>query len=115
MLNILKENKEFQNIYKHGEKQFGYYSLVYKLRNNSNYNKFGFVVSKKVGNAVCRNRIKRLFKEYCRQNLSTMDSGYDYIIISNKRTGQLWKELTFQNIEKDLKKILKKFRRKKNV
>ena len=36
--------------------------------NNLNEKRFGFVASKKTGNAVKRNRIKRLFREVVRIN-----------------------------------------------
>ena len=63
-MNNLKKNGEFQIIYNSGRKSFGYYSLIFFKKNDNNLKRCGFVVSKKTGNAVCRNRLKRLFREY---------------------------------------------------
>jgi ribonuclease P protein component len=44
----IKKNDEFQNIYKVGKKYFGYYTLVYIYRNNTDIKRLGVVVSKKL-------------------------------------------------------------------
>ena len=108
VMDKLKKNEEFQNIYKNGEKNFGFFSLVYFQNNNLDYSKFGFVVSKKVGNAVIRNRIKRLFREVIRQNEYKIKKSYDIVIISKKNTGLNIKTVNYFVIEKDILKILKK-------
>ena len=56
-MNTLKKNGEFQNIYKLGNKYFGNYSLIFFNKNKLDYSRFGFVASKKIGKAFCRNRI----------------------------------------------------------
>ncbi len=43
----------------------------------------GFTVTKKIGNAVCRNRIKRRFREAARQVLPELGRpGTDYVLIA---------------------------------
>ena len=64
----IKKNSDFQLIYNKGDKFFGHYFLLYIKKNNINQNRFGVVVSKKVGHAVCRVRLKRLFREIYREN-----------------------------------------------
>ncbi len=104
----IKKNEEFQKIYKTGKKAFGYYALVYIKNNNLDHNRGGFVVSKKTGNAVCRNRLKRLFREYYRQNNSTRKKGYDIVFIAKRNAGNEFKTLKFETLQKDLNKIFKR-------
>ncbi len=105
----LKKNEQFQYIYKTGIKAFGYYSLVYIKENKENqYNQVGFVVSKKTGNAVCRNRLKRLFREYYRLNEENIKKGYDIVFIAKRTAGMKFKTMKYNQMEKDLNNIFKK-------
>lgn len=106
----LKQDKEFQKVYNNGNKEFGYYSLIFykKNRNNNNDSKIGYVASKKTGNAVCRNRLRRLLKEFFRLNSPIIKKGYDIVCVAKKKAGENIKVLKYQDIEKDMKKILKK-------
>ena len=106
-MNTLKKNGEFQNIYKLGNKYFGNYSLIFFNKNKLDYSRFGFVASKKVGKAFCRNRIKRLFREYIRLNIDKLNDNYDIIIIAKKKFGENIEKLKYYDIEKDLNRILR--------
>lgn len=106
-MNTLKKSREFQNIYTSGNKCFGYYSLIFFNKNNLENNRFGFVASKKTGKAHCRNRIKRLFKEYIRLNIRNLNKNYDIIIIGKKNLGDNIKKIKYKDIEKDLNKVFK--------
>ena len=64
----LKKEKEFSKVYQKGQKKHTKYVIIIFLNNNLNEKRFGFVASKKTGNAVKRNRIKRLFREVVRLN-----------------------------------------------
>ncbi|NME36535.1 ribonuclease P protein component [Fusobacterium sp. FSA-380-WT-3A] len=104
----LVKNAEFQKVYNYGKKTYGIYSLVFFLKNNLEYNRCGFVASKKIGNAVCRNRIKRLFREYYRNSEDRIQKGYDIIFVGKKNAGEKFKELKFQEMKEDLDKVFYK-------
>ncbi len=106
-MNNLKKDREFQIIYNSGRKSFGYYSLIFFKKNEENLKRCGFVVSKKTGNAVCRNRLKRLFREYCRLNEGNLITGYDIIFVAKRTAGEKFKTLSFEEMKKDLDRVLK--------
>ncbi|MBS9776158.1 MAG: ribonuclease P protein component [Fusobacterium sp.] len=106
-MNTLTKNREFQNTYNLGKKNFGYYSLIFFMKNNENKNRYGFVASKKVGKAFCRNRIKRLLKEYIRKNSINFIESYDIILVAKKKAGENIEKIKYKDIEKDLNKIFK--------
>ncbi|AEF95562.1 Ribonuclease P protein component [Desulfotomaculum nigrificans CO-1-SRB] len=77
----LKKNLDFKNIYQYGKSAANRYLVLYMHPNGSSIRRFGFSISKKVGNAVCRNRLRRLLKEICRLNLDRFPDGHDYVFI----------------------------------
>jgi ribonuclease P protein component len=110
-MKTLKKNEQFQDIYKTGIKAFGHYSLVYiKTNKKTDCNQVGFVVSKKTGNAVCRNRLKRIFREYYRLNEEKIKKTYDIVFIAKRTAGAKFKTLKYSHMEKDLNLILKKLK-----
>lgn len=58
-INVLKDSREFNRIIKKQQPYKYKDYIIYVEPSNSNYYKFGISVGKKIGNAVCRNKIKR--------------------------------------------------------
>lgn len=54
--------KRFSYVYKHGIKARGQYGMLISSKNDISNPRFGFVVSKKIGNAVFRHRMTRLLR-----------------------------------------------------
>ena len=59
---ILNDNKDFLALYKKGRYAASKYSVIYVRPNGKPFNRLGITAGKKVGNAVCRNRAKRLIR-----------------------------------------------------
>jgi ribonuclease P protein component len=79
---VIKKNSEFQTIFDQGHSIYGRYLVVYFLQTNLNKLRFGFCVGKKIGNAVTRNRIKRLLREAVRQVNFRRIAGYDLLLVA---------------------------------
>lgn len=83
----VKKNSEFQSILRTG-KSFANRELViyYKPKVMQDHFKIGISVGKKIGNAVTRNRIKRLIRESFIQLEDQIIPDIDIIIIARKPT-----------------------------
>lgn len=101
-LQRMKKNFEFKKVYTEGRYYVEKYIVMYAVRNYSNHNKVGYSVSKKVGKAVTRNRIKRLMKENFRIFDENSKKGFD--IIFTARQGSA--EAEYENIHKNIESVL---------
>lgn len=103
---MLKKNYEFKNILTKG-KYFGVNNIeIFIIQNYLNVNMLGIAISKKTGNAVIRNRIKRLIKENYRLLENNVSTGYSLVFLWKKKADI--KNATFNNIKKDMVNIFGK-------
>lgn len=79
---VLKDSKVFSKLYGKGRYCASKYVVAYYAPNRFPYSRFAVSASKKIGNAVHRNRAKRLLRELYRQNELKMPIGYDIIFVA---------------------------------
>lgn len=94
----IKSNLEFESIIKNGSKQSNLIFTIYNKERKKDFPRFGVSLSKNFGNAVHRNRYKRILREIIRNNQKKFENKFDYIIIM-KKTGD---GLEYKEIEKNL-------------
>ena len=80
----LKKNSDFQNVYKKGKSKANRQFVMMILPNDSERNRIGIAVSKKVGNSVVRHRVARLIRESIRLNEQKMYTGYDIVLTARR-------------------------------
>ena len=78
----LKKNKDFQNVYRKGKSYANRYFVMYVLKNDTEQNRLGISVSKKVGNSVIRHHLTRLVRESYRLHEDMFNSGLDIVVIA---------------------------------
>ncbi len=101
---MLKKNKEFKKVYSTGESWVTANLVLYTKPNNLAENRCGFSISKKIGKAVIRNKLRRRLKEILRLNDHKMKKGYDLIFIARKAVV----ELDYKKLERNVYKLLQK-------
>jgi len=102
----IKKNVEFRKIYNSRKSVADRNMVLYFLSNNREDCRFGFTVSKKVGNAVTRNRVRRRFGEVCRLNKHKFPKGYDFILLARREIAGL----NFFQIEEIALRLLNKLK-----
>lgn len=101
----LKENSDFRRAFQRGKSVANAKFVLYWSDNRTQSFRVGFSVSKKIGNAVVRNRMKRALREVFHklsENLSSYT--YDFVVICRKGS----ENLTFHEIESEIVKLLRK-------
>lgn len=93
------QNSDFRRIYSRGKYYVTPVVVVYVLKNRQKLTRFGITTSKKIGNAVHRNRSRRIIKEALRQISPLIQPGYDYVFVARGKTPYV----KMQDVRKQLK------------
>jgi len=80
----IRKRQEFLRIYEQGIRRYSQHFTIITCRNPSGIRRLGTTVSKKTGNSVQRNRIRRLLREFFRLNKSRLPAAQDIVIIAKK-------------------------------
>ena len=94
----IRKRTEYTSIYQHGKRTYARHFTVVAKKNELGYGRLGITVSKKVGNAVRRNRIKRLIREFFRLNKTQLVASQDIVVIGKKGMPRL----SYQDVYKEL-------------
>lgn len=94
----LRKRYEFHYVYRMGCKLVTPHFLLLYCKGTTGQSRLGITVSRKVGNAVIRNRVKRVVREYFRVNRMHLKTNTDLSIIARRGAGEtltkkLWSEL----------------------
>ena len=84
-LERLTTRLEFEKVLAEGKRnRVGKLCTIFSLPNSLNRKRLGIIVSKKIGNAVARNRVKSAIREIFRQVKHQMIPATDIVVISGK-------------------------------
>lgn len=101
---IIKKNTDFNDIINTGAYIKGKYYYIYYKDNEFKFSKFGLAVSKKCGNSVMRNKIKRQLRSIIDNSKDLFQNGVSYIIIPKRNIS----EVNYQEMNEDLISLLKR-------
>lgn len=80
--------------------------FVRKRENDGCGLRFGTAVSKKIGKAVQRNRVKRLLREFFRYHQNALSADLDIVVVPKRHIRV--KELNYSLVEQELQPVLDK-------
>lgn len=108
----LKSNEQFRQVFAERNRCGDKLLIVYRRPNGLDIARLGVSIGKACGNAVARNRLKRLIREAFRLNSDTMGKGFDYVVIANPAIKDNLenpvKKLKLTDVEKSLFSLIKK-------
>ncbi|MFC7366311.1 MULTISPECIES: ribonuclease P protein component [Bhargavaea] len=100
----VKKNKDFQRVFKHGKSFANRQFVIYSVRTEGQEEfRIGISVSKKIGNAVTRNRIKRYVRQAVHELKDELRQDRDYIIIARSQAASI----DFHDTKKSLIHIMR--------
>ena len=99
----VRKNEDFSRIIKKKQSMANRSFIIYYLKNDLDHDRIGISVSKKLGKAVIRNKIKRQVRMMLQQTIN-FDDNYDYIVIIRNK----YLDLDFNSNLNELKYLYKK-------
>jgi len=106
--NIIKKSEDFTRLIKKRNGSSNEYFIINQETNNEKTTKFGITFTKKIGNAVVRNKLKRRVKAIIDHHKEMYQSSKNYVIIIRKAA----KEINYQELEKNLVSLFLKIKSK---
>jgi ribonuclease P protein component len=80
----LRRREDFQRL-RHEGTTLPHKTLLLSISPNPlGHNRYGFVVSRQVGSAAARNRVRRLLQEVVRALHSSMEAGFDVVVVARR-------------------------------
>ncbi len=116
----LTKNSEFKRVIEQKIRFSDGFLILFAAENSLEIPRLGVAVSKRFGNAVVRNRLKRLLREVFRQKQIEIPSGFDYVLmfsdkflekIDDQEKKTKMKEVKYSEVKQSFLKLLGEFKR----
>jgi ribonuclease P protein component len=102
----LAKRRDFEAVFKNGVSFASRYIVFYARPNDLNgASRLGLSVSRKLGKAVLRNRVKRLLREAMRKGLAGLFVSYDFVIIARKASAEAQLDHFIRDIERFISRV----------
>lgn len=103
-IETIKDQKLFNNIIKNGKYKKNNYFVIYNIMKEEEKISYGIAISKKVGKAVLRNKLKRQTRAIIDKHRNLFKNNHNYIIMIRKSCANI----DYQILEQALVELLEK-------
>ena len=103
-INRLKKRYQFNYVYKSGEHFSGEHMVLYVVSSKTKNIKVGLAVTKKVGHAVVRNRVRRRLREIIKKQVPNLKQNNNIIVVARDNIT----EASFEKLSNEFLKLIKK-------
>ena len=103
---MIKEERDFNAIIKNSPFIKNKAFVIYIRKKKMEVPHFGLAISKKVGNAVCRNKLKRRVRAIIDEAKESFPNSRDYIIMIKRSCA----DLSFQEMRRNLIELIKEIK-----
>lgn len=93
----LQKRATFREVYARGRKLYGRHLVLFALENRGAESRLGITVTRRLGGATLRNRVRRRLREMFRRQVAHRAAGWDFVV--NVRNGTA--EASFSEVERD--------------
>ena len=100
----LRTSREYSQLWRHGRRCHTAHLIVIAASGSSG-TRLGLSVSRKVGNAVCRNRLKRWLREYFRVQRAGLGAGTELSVVVKPGAAQLAHAELDQQLQEALRRL----------
>jgi ribonuclease P protein component len=105
----LSRSAEFERVYRHGRSTANRHLVLYTFPNPAAHSpRLGLSVSRRVGGAVQRNRVKRLLREAFTREEVGLNPGQDVVVVARAPAGELAEREGLAGIEASLAELIVK-------
>lgn len=95
-----KQNKDFRRLYYRGKSKASDTLVTYAMKKRGGSCKYGITTSKKIGNAVSRNRSRRVIRAAYSVLEPSIVGSWDFVFVARSKTSKV----KMQNVLEDMKK-----------
>ena len=85
---VINDNKVFKRVYAKGVFKADALLVTYVLKNRLSHMRVGITASRKIGNAVCRNRARRVIRAALYEWMDQIRPGIDIVFVARSKTAQ---------------------------
>ena len=101
----LLRRAEFVSLSKFGKRIQNRYFIAFIAKGKTDRSRIGITITKKVGHAAARNRIKRIVREYFRQNRQRLEEFWDINLIVKRQANTVSNKTIFLSLDNLFERI----------